>query len=101
MNDVDAFLKTLVRKGKTPSVQYVHFDRNEVIHRFLDGYADIDERTTVSERTMYNAFSVTKTFTALAVLQLAERLLLDIDASVKTYLPDFPYSDTITVKQLL
>ena len=74
MNTIDAFLNKQVRTERTPSVQYVHFDRNDVIHRYLNGYADIDARRTVNERTTYNAFSVTKTFTALAVLQLAERL---------------------------
>lgn len=101
MNTIDAFLNKQVRNGKTPSVQYVHFDRNDVIHRYLNGYADIDARRTVNERTTYNAFSVTKTFTALAVLQLAERSLLDIDSPVARYLPDFPYSAAITVEQLL
>ncbi len=101
MNKVDTWLETQVRTGKTPSVQYVHFDRNDVIHRYLNGFADIEARSKVNEGTNYNAFSVTKTFTALAVLQLVERSLVDIDAPVITYLPEFPYGSSITVKHLL
>src|SRR4030095_16030434 len=41
------------------------------------------------------------TFTALTVLQLAERELIDIDKPIKNYLPSFPYSAEITTRQVL
>ena len=46
-------------------------------------------------------FPVTKTFTALAILQLADQKKLDIELPAKTYLSEFPYSPTITIRQLL
>jgi len=45
--------------------------------------------------------SITKTFTAMAVLQLHDRGLLDIDDLVAKHLPDVPHADEITIRHLL
>lgn len=44
--------------------------------------------------------SITKSFTTTAVLQLAERGRITLDAPVGTYVPGVPNGDTITVRQL-
>lgn len=41
MNIIDPILKNQVDKENTPSVQYIFFDQNEVIHEFQYGYLDI------------------------------------------------------------
>lgn len=52
--------------------------------------------------TKFRLGSVTKQFTAVAIMLLAERGLVDVDAPVKTYLPDAPAAwDGVTVKHLL
>lgn len=101
MNEIDQFLIKLIEQNKTPSVQYRIFDVKTNIHNFQYGFADIKNRIKADENTAYNAFSVTKTFTALAVLQLAEQKKIHIKEPVKKYLPEFPYSPEITVLQLL
>jgi D-alanyl-D-alanine carboxypeptidase len=101
MNEIDNVLAKEVRKNKTPSVQYVIFNRDSVMYRFRSGFADILNQKKVEDITTYNAYSVTKTFTALAVLQLAQQKKLDIDIPVKSYFPDFPYSSEITIRQLM
>src|SRR5678809_725450 len=101
MNEIDNILIKQVQEGDTPSVQYYIFNKESVIHKFQDGFADIKSQIKTTVNTTYNAFSVTKTFTALSILQLAENKKLDIDHSVKTYLPDFPYSSEISVRQLM
>jgi CubicO group peptidase (beta-lactamase class C family) len=82
-------------------VQYLFFDANNIIHRFQQGWADIKNSIKTDENTTYHAFSVTKTFTALSILRLAESKKLDIEDSVKKYLPGFPYSAAITIRQVL
>jgi D-alanyl-D-alanine carboxypeptidase len=101
MKELDAILIKQVDDNKTPSVQYVIFNKDSIIHSFQAGYADITKEKTVNKDTTYNAFSVTKTFTSLAVLQLAEQKRLDIEQPITKYLSDFPYSSDITVRQLL
>jgi D-alanyl-D-alanine carboxypeptidase len=101
MTSVDEVLIKEIKENRTPSVQYLFFDKNRLIHRFRDGFADIKDGVMTYEDTTYHAFSVTKTFTALAILQLAEKKLADIRLPVINYLPQFTYPREITVKQLM
>jgi CubicO group peptidase (beta-lactamase class C family) len=50
------------------------------------GVADIVSRTPVTEDTVFRIASITKTFTAIAVMQLHERGLVDLDAPANDYL---------------
>jgi CubicO group peptidase (beta-lactamase class C family) len=63
--------------------------------------SDIKNKQYTSDDTSYNAFSVTKTFTALSVLQLAERNKVDIELPIKNYLSEFPYAPEVTIRQLM
>ena len=101
MNEIDNILLKKIEGNKTPSVQYIIFNKDSVIHKFQDGFADIKKQKRTSENTTYNVFSVTKTFTALAILQLSEQKKIEIDRPIKEYLLDFPYSSKITIRQLM
>lgn len=99
--DMESFLKKEVTIGKTPSVQYLMFNQDSIIQYYRFGYADIKNGKHVNPQTTYNAYSITKTFTALAVMQLAEQQLVDIDRPVVSYLTDFPYNPDITIRHVL
>jgi CubicO group peptidase (beta-lactamase class C family) len=101
MNDADNILKKLVEKAKTPSVQYRFFSRDQIIHRFDFGWADIKNRQLTTPATSYKGYSVTKTFTAVAVLQLYEKNLLNIYHPIREYIPAFPYAKEVTIQQVL
>jgi len=101
MKDIENILLKELEKNKTPSVQYIIFDRDDIIYKYQSGFSNIDNQSIVNDDTTYNAFSVTKTFTALAILQLAEKNLLNINNPVKDYWADFPYSSEITIKHIL
>ncbi len=55
--------------------------------------------------TVYRVGSVSKLFTDLAIMQLVERGVLDLDAPITKYLPDFkpgnPYDKPITLRQMM
>jgi CubicO group peptidase (beta-lactamase class C family) len=55
-------------------------------HFHAHGLADIASRTPVTEDTVFRIGSITKTFTAIAVLQLHEQGLIDLDAPSDRYL---------------
>lgn len=93
-------LDSILDNDKSPSVSYIFFDQNQIIHFFQKGKADISNQRNVTENTSYCAYSVTKTFTALAILQLAEKGKLSLNDKAKDHI-EFPYSDKITIKQLL
>ena len=55
------------------------------------------------KNTLFRLASISKPFTAIAIMQLVEKGLLDLDGIVQSYLPDYPISDkgNITIRQLL
>lgn len=67
------------------------------------GYADKKKRTPFKVNTITRVASVVKLFTAVAVMQLVEQGLIDLNDPIQKYISDFPKSKfgTITVKQLL
>jgi len=101
MTSVDSVLIEQIEENKTPSVQYLFFDKDKIIHEFRDGFANIKGGIKTSEKTTYHAFSVTKTFTALAILQLAIQQRINIKLPIINYLPEFPYPPEITVEQVM
>jgi CubicO group peptidase (beta-lactamase class C family) len=71
------------------------------------GFADLAARAPVTEDTVFRIGSITKTFTAIAVLQLCEQGDIDLDAPAGDYLraydlaPAHPTHRPPTVRQLL
>lgn len=71
-----------------------------------EGYGSAGDGRPVTPDTPMAIGSITKSFTAVAVLQLVEQGLVDVDAPVRTYLPWFEVADpaaseAITVRDLL
>lgn len=65
------------------------------------GLANVDTQTPIGSTDVWRIGSVTKTFTATAVLRLADKGLLSLDDKLSKYRPDFPKADQISVRQLL
>lgn len=76
---------------------------DEVLVNQAYGYKDIDQKIKNSTDTRFDFMSITKLITAVACMQLVQQGLLDLDASVDTYLPDLPkhIASQITLRMLL
>jgi CubicO group peptidase (beta-lactamase class C family) len=82
-----------------------------VLHQgkeFVRGYGvtDVNHPVPVDGDTVFRVASNAKTFTGTAAMRLVERGKLDLDARVRSYLPDFRTADPsvaarVTVRQLL
>ena len=97
---VRAQLQSLVNT-RTPGMQYVVVDSSDVLFEFNGGFADIARQIPIDSTTTMMAYSMSKTFTAAAVLQLVQQERLDLDAPLSRYLPSQPYGPAITVRQVL
>lgn len=81
LDTIDEKMEYIVELGAYPSTVAGIVVNDELVWTNAYGNANMD--------TVYNIGSVTKTFTATAILQLYDRNLLDLNADVNTYLP-FP-----------
>lgn len=75
-------------------------EHDEVLFSKSYGFSDRDKEILLNEETLFNVGSVSKAFTAIAILQLAEKEKLKLSDKVSKYLPEFPYPD-ITIHHLL
>ncbi|MEZ5056842.1 MAG: serine hydrolase domain-containing protein [Saprospiraceae bacterium] len=77
------------------------FKNGEEIYQRSLGYVDVEKNIKVDAASQYRIGSISKTFTAVMVLQLIEEGKLDLTTSLKKYFPDVPNAKAITVEQLL
>ena len=101
MKNINDFLKDQVDNQQTPSIQYAFFNTDSIIYELSYGLRNIKTEEQVDVSTTYHLYSVTKTFTALSVLQLVQEGKVGLGKPVSGYLTGFPYPDNITVEQLL
>ena len=83
-----------------PGFQYVVVGKNSTIFEYTTGLADIKGSQSLELDHTLAAFSMTKTLTAIAVLQLVERGVLTIDNRLFDLFPH-PYAREVTIRQLL
>ena len=65
------------------------------------GMANLEHSISNTPHTLFRLGSITKQFTAAAILKLQEQNLIDVNNSLATYLPKYPNGEKITVHQLL
>lgn len=66
------------------------------------GFAELDNHTPETGRTVHNVASVSKVLAAVAIMQLVEQEKVDLDATIQTYLPYYPEKEwPITVRHIL
>lgn len=94
-------LSQLVADRKAPGVQYVFVDGNKILFQYEAGWADIRQKIPVTQKTTFNAYSVTKTFTAAAVVKLALEHKIDLDKPVDSYIKELSLVNGPTVRQTL
>jgi CubicO group peptidase (beta-lactamase class C family) len=106
---IDAYVEKQMRRLKIPGVSLAIVEGDEIVH--LRGFGHGYGRTRPggeppSPYTPFPIASLTKSFTALAVMQLVEAGKIELDAPVQRYLPWFRVADPqasaqMTVRHLL
>ena len=97
---VDALMRDY--QGRVPGASVLVLRDGEPLVRRGYGLADLEAGTPAGPGTNYRLASVTKQFTAAAVLLLAEDGRLTLDDPVKRWLPSLPAAaDAVTLRQLL
>ena len=94
-----------VKAKNIPSLSIALVDDQRVVFVASVGYADPSAKTAATPDTLYRVGSVSKPFTALLLMIFVELGLIDLDAPIQDYLPDFnPINKSgkkITLRQTL
>ncbi|MFQ5722367.1 MAG: serine hydrolase domain-containing protein, partial [Candidatus Aminicenantales bacterium] len=97
----EKFVKTQMIIDRAPGLS-VGFIKDDFIWTKGFGYADLENMVPAKSESSYRLASITKTITAIAVLQLVEAGKIDLDAEVQKYVPYFPRKRwPVTVRLLL
>ncbi len=104
LDEIDAFVEAQMRRHRIPGLALVITQGDRVVHQ--RGFGTAGDGRPVTPETPFHIGSISKSFTALAVMQLVEQDRIDLDAPVQTYLPWFRVADgavsgSITVRHLL
>ncbi len=87
--------------GKAPGFAFVVVRDGAIVYRGGFGFADIEHHTPVEPNTRFAIGSLTKQFTAAAILLLAYRGQLALDDALSKYEPSIKNADAITLRMLL
>ena len=88
------------RAGRLPSVSAAVFRGEELAWSEAVGLADVEQRVKASPDTQYAVASITKTFTAVSVLQLRDAGKLDLEDPLSKHLPEATHG-TLTLRRML
>lgn len=87
LDQLEAYVEDIIADQDPPSVSIAVAQADKVRYERAFGFADGPREVPATPQTTYRWFSVTKPFTAVAILQLAERGVLELDEPAATYLP--------------
>jgi len=76
-------------------------DQKNHITDYYNGYTTLEKSTPLSINNLFGVGSITKTFTAAAILLLQETNKLRLDDALGTYISEYPRWHSITLRQLL
>lgn len=97
---IDDLLNQAYRKG-TFNGQVLYAENGQILYRQCFGFSNIRSRKdSLCNQSAFQLASLSKPFTAVAVMKLYQNGKIDIYKPVKEYLPDFPFEE-VTVVNLL
>ena len=97
---LDHYLSTTRKKNNFNGTALVVYKGNVLLHKGY-GFRNVTAKTLNDTATIYRIGSLSKPFTAAAILQLIEKRALGLKDHIRTFLPSYPRGDSITIEQLL
>jgi len=103
----DQRIQQMMKRHHLPSMAVALINDQDVVWQEAFGLANVEQRIPATPDTVYRAFSIAKVFTAIETMRLVEEGLVDLDAPITDYLPDFAIqsrfsdSEPITVRSIL
>lgn len=95
---IDTFFRNRVRAGFNGALLVEQ--KGVLLYKNIHGLSNLATKDSLNFQSTFQLASISKIFTGVAVMQLAEEGKIKLNATIQTYIPDFPYKD-ITVANLL
>ncbi|MEM7457759.1 MAG: serine hydrolase domain-containing protein [Planctomycetota bacterium] len=96
---LDKYIESAVEEEQFNGSVLIGID-GEIVYEKVVGFRDINEEQELTFDSSFRLASVSKQFTATAIMILAEQGKLDYDDDIREYLPTIPY-EGVTIRHLL
>ncbi len=96
---IDELVRSAQEKGAFTGT-WLYAENGEIVSKGAVGFRDPEDKLPMREDCVFDLASVTKQFTAAAVMLLRRRGLLDLDDEITKFFPEIPYAG-VTVRHLL
>jgi len=104
---LDAWLPLKIQYDRIPGLAVGIVHNGKLAYQKGFGFADVESKIAISPKTNFRIASISKTFTAVAIMQLVEQEKINLDDKIEKYLPWFKAqtkdsdSSNITIRQVL
>jgi len=102
---LDPIIQQIIESWELPGMTVSIVKDNKIIYAKAFGVKNIENKEPLTEKSLFHMASVSKPFSATAIMQLVEQGKVDLDDPVIKYLPYFKVDDErykeITVRQML
>jgi D-alanyl-D-alanine carboxypeptidase len=98
---VQDFIGRQLESNETPGIQYLALSGDSTLFSYNGGLADISGKRSLQVNTTMMIYSMSKTITAAAVLQLIEQGKIFLNDPITKYLNNIPYRKEVTIRHLL
>lgn len=99
--DEEAKISKMLADSGAPSVSIAIVERGQLVYAKAFGKASLDPSRPADAQTRYAVGSISKQFTAAAILLIAQEGKLSLDDKVAKYFPDLTRANEITIRELL
>lgn len=101
IDKTDIAIKELMQKHKIVGLQLAVIKNNKIVKSSNYGLSNIQDSIAVDHKTVFSINSMTKAFTAVAIMQLVESGKLNLEDPISKYLDSLPNTwRNITIKQI-
>ena len=93
---IDKLYQEYAEKNHFPGFTYGLVVDGQLVHTGSMGYTDVDKKTPATTQSLFRVASMSKSFTAMAILQLRDAGRLSLDDRADTYIPELKNAKLLT-----
>lgn len=104
---ITQYAETKMKENQLTGLSLALVDDEKIIWTLSLGYADLENKKPVTSDTLFRIGSISKLFTATAIMQLVEQGKIDLDKPLQTYIPEFsmktrfPDAGPVTIRSIM